>query len=408
MELGPIFRSLMHNKVRFWLIALEVALTLAIVVNCITMVLDLRTTFQRDTGYDELNTLVVTTEPFGSQYADEDFLDTLRQADIERLESIPGAVAAMASSATPLSGGGSGTGRRASGSDPDADGVSVPYFVVTEGAVATFGPKIVAGRDFQSTDFDFETDEEGIVAQRNVIITQALADALFPGGDALGNDIQNREGQMRETIIGIVDHLQNFWLTSGVEDYTMLQPGRPGSSARVRYLVRTEPGARDAVAAGLEERMLEAEGDRLVTVKPLYEFKEGYYSDDLAVIKILTAVTLLMILVTSLGIIGLTSFSVTERRRQIGTRRALGATKRDIVRYFLVENWMITGCGLAAGVLFSLLLNYTLVQMAGMPKLDWRLLVGGMVLLWLTGIAAALAPALRATGVSPEVATRTV
>jgi putative ABC transport system permease protein len=122
----------------------------------------------------------------------------------------------------------------------------------------------------------------------------------------------------------------------------------------------------------------------------------------------LTAVIFLLVTVTSIGIIGLTSFSVTERTRQIGTRRALGATRVDIVRHFLVENWMITGFGLALGLGLTIGLNVALTNAADAPKMDWYLLLGGTVLLWGTGIVAALLPAIRASKVAPEIATRTV
>ncbi|MEM7051294.1 MAG: FtsX-like permease family protein [Acidobacteriota bacterium] len=408
MELGPIFRSLMHNKVRFWLIALEVAFTLAIVVNCVNMVLDLHGQYVEDTGQDEKNMLMVIVEPFDKQFEDDDFIDTVRAQDIARLRATPGVVEAIATSAIPLSGGGSGTGRRPVDAVDQEDGVGLGYFSVTEGAVAAFGTRLVAGRTFEASDFQFEPNEDGLVLERNVIVTKSLADKLFPDGNALGKVIQNDSGEARETIIGVVDRLQNFWPWSSVGWDTMLRAGEPGDSRSMRYLLRTEAGAIDAVAAGLEERMLEAEPGRLVTVRAVSEFKRRLYNDELALINILLVVTVLMILVTSLGIIGLTSFSVTERTRQIGTRRALGATKGDIVRYFLTENWLITGVGLFVGLILSLGLNYTLVQVAGMPKIDWKLLAGGMLLLWGSGILAALAPALRATSVAPEVATRTV
>jgi putative ABC transport system permease protein len=125
-------------------------------------------------------------------------------------------------------------------------------------------------------------------------------------------------------------------------------------------------------------------------------------------IKMLSAVSALLLVITSLGIVGLTAFSVTQRTRQIGTRRALGATKGDIVRYFLVENWIITGIGLVLGTGLTYGLNVALTHIAEAPKLDLALLAGGMLLLWATGIVAALVPALRATNVAPEIATRTV
>jgi len=112
--------------------------------------------------------------------------------------------------------------------------------------------------------------------------------------------------------------------------------------------------------------------------------------------------------VTSLGIVGLTSFSVTQRYRQIGTRRALGATRAAILRYFLVENWVITGLGLAIGLALSFALNQVLVSIADAPRLEWGLLASSLFLFWLVGLMAALLPAMRGMKISPVIATRTV
>ena len=96
--------------------------------------------------------------------------------------------------------------------------------------------------------------------------------------------------------------------------------------------------------------MLGLNPGRIVRVETLSEVKNETYMVTHAMVKMLTGVIGFLILVTSLGIVGLTSSSVTQRIRQIGTRRALGATKGDIVRYFLVENGVITGFGLVFGI----------------------------------------------------------
>ena len=176
----------------------------------------------------------------------------------------------------------------------------------------------------------------------------------------------------------------------------------------MRYMVRTEPGAVDAVYSDLEGVVRDLNPDRVITIRTLEEVKTENFQAQLGVSKMLTVVIALLILVTALGIVGLTSFSVTQRTRQIGTRRALGASKGDIIRYFLVENWMITGFGLLLGLLLTFALNYALVSFADGAKLDLKLVAAGAILLWLTGILAALFPAIRATNVAPEVATRTV
>jgi putative ABC transport system permease protein len=407
MHFGPIFRSLMHNKTRFWLITLEVALTLAIVVNCINVMGDFLDQYKHPSGMDEANLVVVSTEPFAPEFKEEEFVENLEREDLDQLRSFPGVRAAMATTSVPLSGGGSATSRKALGSE--LEGVATPYYRVSDQVIDTYGLELLAGRGFEPGDFELEENEDGDVPHSNILLTQTMADALFPDGDALGKTIQNDEGELTNTIVGIVSDMDNSW-PSWVEgkNRVVFFPGQPGNDRRMRYVVRTEEGAIDSVFSGLEKQMLEANPGRIVTVETLDEYRQDFYEVQLAMIKMLSTVSFLLLVITSLGIVGLTAFSVTQRTRQIGTRRALGATKGDIVRYFLVENWIITGIGLIIGLALTFGLNFALVHIADSPKLEWPLLLGGMVLLWVTGIVAAFVPALRATNVAPEVATRTV
>jgi putative ABC transport system permease protein len=179
-------------------------------------------------------------------------------------------------------------------------------------------------------------------------------------------------------------------------------------SREMNYLVRAEPGTIDSLYTELEELMVSLESDRVVTVRTLSEIKLRYFKRTLMAMKIWASVIVLMIFITSLGIIGLTSFSVTQRTREIGTRRALGATRSAILRYFLLENWLITGIGLALGTPLTIALNFVLAEYAEAPKIDLMLFVGGAAVLWTAGILAALIPAMRAITVTPEIATRTV
>lgn len=188
----------------------------------------------------------------------------------------------------------------------------------------------------------------------------------------------------------------------------MVLPGKPSSPQTMIYLVGVESGSMDAVYGEMESLLLGIDPNRAIQVRSLAEVKRKTFSSSLATIKMLTSVIVLLILVTSLGIIGLTAFSVSQRTREIGTRRAIGATKGDIVRYFLVENGLITGTGLMLGVGLTYALNIALVQFSNAPKMSWPLIVGGMVVLWITGLAAALTPAWRATRVAPVAATRTI
>jgi putative ABC transport system permease protein len=119
-------------------------------------------------------------------------------------------------------------------------------------------------------------------------------------------------------------------------------------------------------------------------------------------------VTGLVLVFSALGIFGLATFNVNTRTRQIGTRRAVGARRRDIVRYFMTENWLVTSLGVVAGCGLALGAGYFLSTEYGLKRLDLYYLVAGVMGLWIVGQLAAWQPALKAAKVSPAMATRSV
>ena len=136
-------------------------------------------------------------------------------------------------------------------------------------------------------------------------------------------------------------------------------------------------------------------------MKELTEIKERFQSQSALLVTILSLVIFLLLFVTSLGIVGLTVFSVAERTRQIGTRRALGARKADILRYFLLENWLVTTMGLVLGVALAYGLNVALVTRLNGTKIDAGLVILGVALLWIAGLAATYFPAPQGPGSLP-------
>ena len=140
----------------------------------------------------------------------------------------------------------------------------------------------------------------------------------------------------------------------------------------------------------------------------MHDKKNRWFADTKIVVTTMTCIIVALVGVTALGLLGLTSLAVAERRKQIGTRRALGATRADIVVHFLIENWLMTTAGLVLGVAGAFALNLFLVTHVSDVKLPLGLVVGGMVLLWVNGLLSTLPAALRATMVPPWIATRSV
>jgi putative ABC transport system permease protein len=143
-------------------------------------------------------------------------------------------------------------------------------------------------------------------------------------------------------------------------------------------------------------------------MRTVAETKDNFFSAGKLVITAMTGIIIVLVFITALGIVGITSLAVSERTRQIGTRRALGATRGDILKHFLTENWIITTAGLIFGVVATYALNYALVSQLTDVKMPWYLVGIGMALLWIIGVLATLPPALRAASVSPAIATRSV
>ncbi len=193
----------------------------------------------------------------------------------------------------------------------------------------------------------------------------------------------------------------------GLYNITFL-PGR-GSPPVARYVVRAGPMRPRNLAPAIEKALTDRGSGRVVMDLKLHtEIVDETYGGDIAMIRMLITVIVLLLAVTSLGVVGLASFNVRSRTKQIGTRRAVGARRRDILRYFLVENAVMTGIGVALGTLLTFALNLWLVENYDLVRLDPTWVPLGILGLLLLGQIATLAPARRASLIPPAVATRTI
>ena len=239
-------------------------------------------------------------------------------------------------------------------------------------------------------------------------MTTAFAKELFPKDENfLGKTFYNGLSEPT-TIVGVIDKMHGAWVGWDKLDNVVLFPRVKNGPTSV-YLVRTEPGRRDAVMRDIEAKLGDSNPGRLLRwVRPFDYFINQSYLDDRNMAIFLVSVTSALLAITALGIFGLATFNVSTRIRQIGTRRAVGARRMDIVRHFLVENWMVTTAGVVAGCGAALGVGYWISVEYELPRLDLYYLVGGVLVIWLIGLAAALQPARRASTISPAVASRTV
>jgi len=400
MHIGPLIRAMGRNRTRFALIILEIALTLAIVTNCLNIILDERKGMLKRSGFDDDNLVYVAAAPFGTEWKDQSFVDNIVKVDLRALHALPGVKNAAATYFLPWQGGGSSGTYRTDG----FNGLfQAQIYPTTSQIFDTLGVQIVAGRNFVPTDTPANPNDSSKVT----IISSALAKKLWGNANPLGKVIASREGTNPRTVIGVIGEFYNPY-SWPIGDFVLFTPGRAWGPTGTSYLIRTEPGAMKAVLAEIEDCLIKVNPNRVMRTNVISEVKSTFFSTSRIAISGMLGLIIALIVVTALGIVGVTAMSVAERTKQIGTRRALGATRGDILRHFLAENWIATTAGLLLGVAGAYGLNLFLLSRVSDVKLPWQLVVAGMLLLWINGLLSTIPPALRATMVPPSTATRSV
>jgi putative ABC transport system permease protein len=401
MDIRPILSSLRRSPTGAILVALQIALALAIAVNSLYIIVQRLELVGRDPGMAVDDIFVVGWVPVGDKFGGE----AAMREDLRILRSLPGVEAATIINAIPLSGGGSST---AFFTEPGEKGrrADTNFFLVDEQGVDTLGVRLAEGRNFDGSVVRKPPRNSSQFAPE-VLLTKDAASELFPGQSALGKTIYDGLGQPA-TVIGIIEHMHGSWPSWDKVGNVALVP-MIADEQQARYLVRAKPGQRDAMMKAADEALSQVDNGRVILrERALRYYADAVYADDRAMAVYLTVVVALLVGIAALGIFGLAAFNVGTRTKQIGTRRAVGARRLDIIRYFFVENWLITTAGVVAGCLLALVLGYWLSTTFELPRLKLYYLVFGALGLWLVGLAATLVPARRAAGVSPAVATRTV
>ena len=403
MEIRPILSALMRSKVAMILIGLQVALTLAIVCNALFIINERLAHMARPSGMNEADTFWFGSNGFGQDYNAK----VVQQSDLAILRHLPGVADAAPTNSVPMSDGGWGTGLSLAPRQKKSTADTTIY-LVDDHAISTFGTHLVAGRNFKPE--EIETHDFGDrLLPKVAILSKALAEKMFPDQDPIGKQVYFDQDPPTTTIIGVVDRLQEPWISSeDIENAAFVPVFMPYGNS-TRYLVRTEPGRRDEVMKQIEQKMGEANTSRIIgKVKSIAQVRSEAYAEDRAMAIILSVVIFCLLTITALGIVGMASFWVAQRTKQIGTRRALGATKFDILRYFQTENFIITTMGLIGGGILTYAFSIYLMKTYEAPRLPWYYVPVGFVCLWILGQLAVLGPALRASRVPPAVATRSV
>ena len=404
LQLRPILSTLRRHRTAALLIVIEIALTCAIVCNAVFLIANRIERLQFGSGLADAELVHLGTRSIGKN----DNAAAGTREDLAALRGLPGVRSAAVISTVPF-----GHQSRNSGigmvPDQPAPTIEVAMYNGDVGLVSTLGLKMVAGRDFKPDEIvdEEEFDKSDNFNLAGVIVTRAVAERLFPGADAVGKAFY-LFGPAPVRIVGVVDRLASPHPDKGDQRdlYSVILPIRPTFDGGT-YLLRTDPAQRDSVLKAAIAALERVNPHRVAQEHGTFEDLRGdYYKTDLSMVWLLAGVCIALLVVTAFGIVGLASFWVQQRTRMIGTRRALGATRGQILRYFQTENLLLTSAGIALGMLGAFGVNQWLMTQYELPRLPALYLPLGALALWALGQVAVLAPARRAAALPPAHAMR--
>lgn len=406
MPIRPILASLRRHKLVALLLMLQVAATCAVVCNVSFMVVDRWQRMHMPSGIDEDSLELIRVQDL---HPHKDAL-ARHQEDLARLRTLPGVQSAVVVDSLPFSRDTWSVGTHPAGSDSDSNDLHLVLYNGTPGELAALGVKLIAGRDFTATDYVPMHAQDGYTGLDQVdglIVSKAFAEHYFPGQSAVERQIRIDKRDL--PIVGVFDRVATPSPGDGHNpDYIAFTPMLPDDTYAI-YVLRCDPEACDAAGRKASQTLQDVSRDRLLQPPQRFsDLRADIFQRDRTMIGLLIASALGLLFVTALGIAGLANFWVQQRTRSIGIRRAIGATRGDILHYFQAENFLIVGFGVLLGALLAVALNLLLMQHYELPRLPFWYLPVGALALWILGQFAVLAPALRAAAVPPVVATRSV
>jgi putative ABC transport system permease protein len=411
MELRPILSALLRSKTGAILVALQVAISLAILANALHIVNLRQAVAARPSGLaDESSLFYVQVRHLHEGDHNEQM--ATQKAETAILRAVGGVTSVAFANQMPMSRSGSTNSVAADRKQVNQSAASSPYFSA-DSLVKTWGLTLVEGRDFRPDEvmeIDNDTAADDVFPP-SVIITRALGQKVWPGATSfVGKTLYFGTGEKANgaPVVGVIEHLQSQNAeVSDQGDYSSILPLRLSHGFGTIYTLRAENGQRERVMKEAEAALRSAAtGPVILKTKTVDDDRKERYRADHAMSWMLITVSVLLLLITASGIVGMASLWVTQRRKQIGVRRALGARRVDILRYFLTENLIITSVGVLAGVLLAIGLNQLLVSQLEMARLPLPYLWAGAAVFWVLGVCAVVGPAWRAATISPATATR--
>jgi putative ABC transport system permease protein len=403
MEFRPIFLTLKHNKMLSLLIVLQAAFTLAVVSNSLFVTVATLKEWNLPSGLQQGDIVTVQAQLY-------DLSVDSRQVvvdDLQKLREIPGVISVSTATQIPFAAENVSNIFLETGDEPQFYQTNI--FDFDANALDVLGLELIDGRNFFETEVVRHDPSQSDVKAAVAMISASQADALFPDDSAIGKTIWLEENAYPVQVIGIYSDFMNGETLNfqGRSFDTLIRPVVSWQQGQdPNYLLRVEPGMAEGLFDAISDIIYATEGRYLYVLERLTRTQKRMYDGRGSNAATFLVISLILVLITGLGTAGLVSFLVNQRQKQIGIRRALGATRLDITKYFLLENSILTWIGLILGGILTLVITYVLTDNAGENILQMKYLIIVALGLWMVNLASVYFPARRAAMIDPAIVTR--
>lgn len=397
MSFHLLCKVLFSRKVVTSLLLVQLAMTLALLLNSVLLAQQTQQQLNQPTGLDLDNTLVALLKPATASLRVYPALQELLDRQLNAVQALPGVVTAAYVNQSAILFGGNNGNLYDIEQQELTNIPTVPMYFASADFFSVLNSKVLQGELPQHS-----VSLDGPV-QPEVVLTKSLADKLFAEQSAIGR--QTNRGR----VAAVIEDFYGQRYSSHVM-YNSVQIA-PLYSVDWGYsiILRTQPEQTEAVRQQLADVLRKVEPNvEIFHIRTLAEQYKDLYRNEYGLAMLLGILSALMLLVTMVSSYSSTHFHALKRQQEIGVKRALGASKNTILLELLSENWLCTAIGAVFGVGLALLLNQALAQVITIPALSWYLPFATITALLLCVTVATWYPATLATRVSPATATKTL
>ncbi len=401
LKLGAPGSGDRRTRLRTSLVIAQLALSLVLLVAAGLLVRTLQALYRIEPGFDTSEVLVATIDAGLQGYDDERGRQTFEEIE-RRVAALPGVERAALGYMLPLGGGGWDSRVFPAEVAPAAgdEGLKTDINAVSPSYFATLGIQLLRGRGFTSAD---RTGSPPVA-----VINQAMADQLWPGMDPVGRRFRvGREGDVVIDVVGVVRTARYRTLTEADRPFFYRPFGQVYRPSMTLH-VRAAAGDPYALVPVIRRELDGLDRDLpLSRVRTLAERVDGSVGAERTVATLVTLYGALALVLAAVGLYGSMAYSVSRRTREIGLRMALGAPRSGVLRHVLGQALRVAMVGVLIGLVIAVpATRYLRSQLYGVDPNDPLTLVAVLLILAGTAVAAAFAPARRATRVDPVEALR--